>query len=133
MCGEKFIPPEAVGAEEFDNEKEKELGIYDRAKAKEKGKEVEKPATEDCQTCERLEYVIAKEKGEDPSSPKSKGRKNVLDFHGKLNFVQPGAEKKYPGEYFLPSVSLEEAKKKIEFIKSAVEKYALPWFAVSES
>lgn len=56
-------------------------------------------------------------------------RRKINSVNIMLNFEASGAQEKYPGEYFVPSVSVEEAKDKVQKIKEMVREYIPPWFA----
>lgn len=94
--------------------------------------EGEKPHIAYCkdQKRERIEYII--EKTENERLPESEDKEQIVkekkdDVEAALDFEDPSADEKHPDDYFVPSVSIEEAKEKIETIKKAVGEYIPLW------
>ena len=76
----------------------------------------------------RIEHIIEElekaRRNEDETSIKEKKDKVITA----LDFEAPGARKSTPGEYFVPSVSMEQADTNIETIQKTVKEYVPEWF-----
>lgn len=91
----------------------------------------QKPDIVYCKIRERIEGIIdeiEKEKTLGEKEKKDKIGEKVNTVNAALDFEAPGVQEKYPEDYFLPSVDIEEAKRKIEIIKKNVAEYAPLWF-----
>lgn len=85
-----------------------------------------------CKERERIEYIVRdieeKRLKEEGQTKERLLQDKVNTVKAALEFEAPGARKKYPGEYFVPSVNPEEAKHKIEEIQKVVGEYVPLWF-----
>jgi len=93
--------------------------------------EGEKPDIHYCKTQERIEHIVEEiEKERLPESEnKEQEIKEKMDVvKTALDFEVPGSAEKYHGDYFVPSVSMEEAKEKIDTIQKTVGEYVPLWF-----
>ncbi len=79
-----------------------------------------------CKGRERIEGIVSDMEKEE--NVEELAEKKVRDINAALNFEAPDAQKKYPEEYFVPSVNFEEAENKIEKIQKVVGQYVPLWF-----
>lgn len=92
----------------------------------------EKPGIIYCKIRERIEGIvenIERERAhdEDNEDVGEKNEEKIKDIRAMLDFEEPGASEKYPGEYFVPSVSSDEAERKIKGIQNVVKEYVPLW------
>jgi hypothetical protein len=95
--------------------------------------EGEKPHIAYCkhQKRERIEYIVEKTENErlPESEDKEQKIKEKMDtVKAALDFEISGGLEKYPDDYYFPSVSMEEAKEKIDTIQKTVGEYIPLWF-----
>ncbi len=84
-----------------------------------------------CKERERIEGIISdieKERTGKEKNAEELIKKKANDINAALDFEVPGAEEKYPEEYFVPSVDSKEAENKIAKIQKAVSEYVPLWF-----
>ena len=96
----------------------------------------EKPVIVFCKERKRIEGIvesIEKERTQREENAEEVIRQKVNDIKVALDFELPGAQKEYPGEYFIPSVSPEESENKIGEIQKAVGEYVPLWFDAKSS
>lgn len=85
-----------------------------------------------CEKRDRIEAVVAsveKERSGGQENAEAAMRGKVTDINSALDFEARDAREKYPGEYLVPSVGLQESNEKIVKIKETVEEYIPLWFA----
>lgn len=85
-----------------------------------------------CKKRERIDGIAAsieKERIGGRENAKAVIIDKVTDINTALDFEARDAHEKYPGEYLVPSVGLQESNEKIEKIRGIVEEYIPLWFA----
>lgn len=89
----------------------------------------EEPDIVSCSKRDRIENIV-RDTHQDSSEEIDKQKEKTLirDIQDTLHFEIPDADAKYPGEYFVPSVSLEKAQDKTDDIKEIIEKHIPAWF-----
>ncbi len=97
-----------------------------------------KPDITKCRKRQRIEYIVshADFTREERESGNPEIKKMVHEreeaVRSLLNFEEPGAQERYPGEYFVPSVSIEESKQQIKEVGEIIKDYIPEWFVESQ-
>lgn len=87
-----------------------------------------------CKKRARIETIvenIEKERTQKEENAEEIIGKKLDYINASLNFEAIGARKKYPKEYFVPSVNPKEAENKIDKIQKAVREYVPLWFNIN--